>query len=118
MPLAITNYLAGQAAEGSVERLYAAQGASCVASRWRGQRGEIDLVLRDAEQIVFVEVKKSKSHHQAARHLSSAQVARIFQTAEEYLARHDLPMDTDMRFDVALVDRHGAVDILENALAA
>ena len=116
--MAITNYLAGQAADGSVERVYAAQGAATIASRWRGQRGEIDLVIREAEQIVFVEVKKSKSHGHAAQHLPQAQVIRIFQTAEEYLAQHDLPLDTDMRFDVALVDRQGAVDILENALAA
>ncbi|WP_343231121.1 hypothetical protein [Thalassovita aquimarina] len=35
--------------------------------------------------------------------------------AEEYLAHRELSQMTDLRFDVALVDGAGAIEVLENA---
>ncbi len=34
--------------------------------------GEIDLIARDGDEVIFVEVKKSRSHADAADHLSPA----------------------------------------------
>lgn len=109
------SYHAGMAAEQIVARAYRAAGYRLVAERWRGRRGEIDLIFSTAIGIVMVEVKTSKSLASAAAHLTPAQVQRLCATADEYLATISDGALTDVRFDVALVDQTGAVEFLENA---
>jgi putative endonuclease len=113
-----TSYHAGLSAEASVSRTYQAAGYRVRASRFRGKGGEIDVIVQRDSQIVFVEVKKSASHATAALRLSERQIGRLFATASEFLAQEPNGQDTDSRFDIALVDRHGVVEILENALTA
>ena len=83
--------------------------------RYRGRAGEIDLVVRDADELVFVEVKKSKTHAQAAQRLSRRQMDRICRVALEYVGSEPMGLLTPMRFDVALVDQYGTIDVIENA---
>ncbi|WP_299208367.1 YraN family protein [uncultured Tateyamaria sp.] len=111
------SYHAGMAAEQIVARAYIAAGYRLVAERWRGRRGEIDLIFSTAIGIVMVEVKTSKFFASAAAHLTPAQVKRLCATADEYLATLSDGSLTDVRFDVALVDQTGAVEFLENAFA-
>ncbi|MDQ2092145.1 YraN family protein [Marimonas arenosa] len=108
-------FLSGLAAEDSVVRDYVRRGLIEERRRFRGQQGEIDLVMRDGDALVFVEVKKSASFARAAESLSARQMARIYGAAEEYLASAPAGLLTDVRFDVALVDAAGAVRIVENA---
>ncbi|WP_166416996.1 YraN family protein [Cochlodiniinecator piscidefendens] len=110
-----TSYLSGLAAEEAVTRLYVDQGFMLRAERWRGAGGEIDLIFQKGDEIVFVEVKKSKSFEQAAAALSAHQIGRIYASAEEFIGSEPLGLATPMRFDAALVDVHGQVQILENA---
>ena len=102
-------------AEAIVAREYARRGMEIGQQRWRGSAGEIDLVARDGEAIVFIEVKKSRSFERAADRVSRRQIARIYDTASEYLASEPRGMDTEARFDVALVNEAGEIEILENA---
>lgn len=113
-----TAYHAGRVAEDAVATAYARAGHPVVARRWRGSQGEIDLIAKNGSGYVFVEVKKSSSHFEAAEHLSPAQIARIFGAALEFVSTAPLGEMTEMRFDVALVDGMGRIEILENALAA
>ncbi|MCD1627192.1 YraN family protein [Seohaeicola saemankumensis] len=110
-----TSYLAGLAAEGTVERHYIARGLSLLARRWRGARAEIDLIFADGAAIVFVEVKKSRCFETALLSLGSAQRRRIMLAATEFLGRTVSGQLTDMRFDLAMVNDIGALEILENA---
>ncbi len=110
-----TNHHAGLVAEAIVAREYARRGMEIGQQRWRGSAGEIDLVARDGEAIVFIEVKKSRSFERAADRVSRRQIARIYDTASEYLASEPRGMDTEARFDVALVNEAGEIEILENA---
>lgn len=66
--------------------------------RWRG--GEIDLVAREDDCLVFVEVKQRRSHRYGVPEaaLTSEKRAHIARTARHYLATH--PTDLDVRFDV------------------
>ncbi len=96
------SYLAGMAAEDSVLRGYEREGYETVARRWRGSGGEIDLVLRDRDGFVFVEVKKARDLARAAQRLSQAQLARICQSACEFLGSVPGGMLMDMRFDRAM----------------
>ena len=110
-----TGYLAGLSAEDQVAARYVRSGCSLVSKRWRGAGGEIDLILRQADCLIFVEVKKSRSHARAAERVSQRQVQRIYAAASEFVATEPMGQDTEMRFDVALVDATGRIDILENA---
>ena len=109
------SYLAGLAAEDRVAEDYRARGYVLLEMRWRGRRGEIDLIFADGDGVVMVEVKKSSSFEAAMSHITPAQVTRLFATAEEYVGTRPLGSLTDIRFDVALLDQHGQVSVLENA---
>lgn len=112
-----TAYYAGVAAEEAVARAYSQRGHRLVAKRWRGKSGEIDLIFGSGPVRIFVEVKKSKSFAAAAVRVSPQQQARIFSAAQEFLAKEPLGLLTESRFDVALVNASGEIDVLENALA-
>ena len=112
-----TSYFVGTAAEDCVAMNYAKRGNPTLQRRWRGSAGEIDLIVRDGDDIVFVEVKKSKTFAQAAARLSRRQMDRIYGAASEYIAQEPKGQLTPVRFDVALVDQRGAVQIIENAFA-
>lgn len=113
-----TAYHSGQAAEDIVARHYAAGGYPILAQRWRGSRGEIDLVAKDGDGIVFIEVKKSKTHAMAASRLTREQMERIYGAGSEFLATQPKGQLTDVRFDVALVDDMGRVEVILNASMA
>ncbi|KPP88150.1 MAG: putative endonuclease [Rhodobacteraceae bacterium HLUCCO07] len=110
-------HIAGALAEEQVMRHYAARGLRVVHRRWRGSRGEIDLVLRDGDAVVFVEVKSAPTHARAIESLRPAQAGRIRSAAQEFLGGELRGELTEMRLDVALVDGRGVVEVLENALA-
>ncbi|MCV2870165.1 YraN family protein [Defluviimonas sp. WL0002] len=109
-------FLAGQSAEEQVARRYIAAGASVAARRWRSKAGEIDLILREGARVVFVEVKFSETLSRAAEMLGPRQIARLRAAAQVFVAGEPLGQDTEMRFDVALVDARGHVEVIENAL--
>src|SRR5690606_26174810 len=64
--------------------------------------------------IVFVEVKARRAHAAAAEAISPAQWRRLHAAASRFLAEAGDP-DAACRFDVALVDRSGGIERLENA---
>lgn len=111
-----TRYHSGLAAEASVRRYYEQRGAVCLAERWRGRGGEIDLIFRQGDDTIFVEVKKAASIARAAERLGPRQSLRLMRAAEEYLSRLPGGLSSPSRFDVALVDGIGHVETLENAL--
>ncbi len=64
---------------------------------------------------MFAEVKHSRTHAAAAARLSPAQQARIYRAAEVFVAAHPDLNGCNIRFDAALVDGQGQIEILENA---
>ena len=85
------------------------------ARRWRGQGGEIDLIYSEGDVIVFCEVKAARSFDAALGSLSEAQMLRIHAAASEYLGTTPMGQLSDVRFDLALVDGQGQVQVMENA---
>ncbi len=112
------SYRAGSSAEDAVGRAYHAGGYVIRATRFRGTAGEIDLIAERDGRVVFIEVKKSRSHASAAERLQPRQIERLITTASEYLDRMPHGQNTESRFDVALVDATGQIEIIENALTA
>ena len=105
----------GRTAEDQAARCYERAGCDILARRWRGAAGEIDLIARDGGTIVFVEVKASATHARAAEALGRRQMDRICLAASEYCGTLPDGLATEMRFDAALVDALGRVEILRNA---
>lgn len=110
-----TNYHAGLSAEQAVARYYGDRGAVLRETRWRGRCGEIDLILSEGDRVVFVEVKKSRTHAMAVGRVTARQLSRILRSAEDYLGQCPAGALTDARLDVALVDEFGAIEIIPNA---
>lgn len=111
----LTGFCAGYVAEDIVAADYQLRQCEVAARRWRGQSGEVDLVVRDGNTLVFVEVKKSKSFAAASARLGRRQMDRICRAASEFLASEPAGQLTDARFDLALVNAQGAVSVIENA---
>ncbi|WP_171239862.1 YraN family protein [Ruegeria sp. HKCCA5491] len=109
------SFHAGQAAELRVATDYERRGFTILHHRWRGAGGEIDLIARDAKGLVFVEVKKSQSFEMAAARINHRQMSRICASAAQFLENEPGGQLTNVRFDAALVDASGAVQIIENA---
>lgn len=114
----MTAYRSGLAAEECVARRYRRQGHEIAARRWRSKAGEIDLILRKDGNVIFVEVKKSRSFEHAALALSERQIARIYSSAAIFLDGEPNGQNSNARFDVALVDAGGDIRIIENAICA
>lgn len=111
-------YHSGLAAEDSVAHYYALRGHDIAAKRWRSKAGEIDLIVRKDDSVIFVEVKKSNTHDRAAASLGHRQITRIYNSAAMFLEGEPKGQNTNARFDVALVDAKGVISILENAICA
>ena len=109
-------YHAGLAAEDIVARHYVDRNQPVIHHRWRGKSGEIDLIARNGEQVVFIEVKKSRDFATAAFRLGQTQINRLMRAGAEFIGAEPHGLLTDVRYDLALVDGQGRVKVIENAL--
>ncbi|HPB76542.1 MAG TPA: YraN family protein [Chromatiaceae bacterium] len=95
-----------------------AQGLRLVASNYRCRRGEIDLVMRDARTLVFVEVRYRASERfgGAAASVGLAKQRRLQAAAGHFLQGHgnDLPC----RFDVLAIGAGDRIDWIRDAFGA
>lgn len=94
----------GARAESLAADFLAARGLSIVARNFRTRMGEIDLIARDGEMLVFVEVRKRRSaaYGGAAASITAAKRARLIAAAQAYLAM--LRSEPPCRFDAVLID--------------
>jgi putative endonuclease len=90
-------------------------GLALVEANFRCKGGEIDLVMRDGESLVFVEVRQraSRNHGGAAASITPAKIRRLVRAAQFYLLRY--PTLPPCRFDVVAIDA-GHLDWLRNAI--
>jgi putative endonuclease len=98
------------------------RGYAILARRYRTKHGEIDIVARDRETIVFVEVKARSTGEfgTAASAVTSQKQRRLVSMAWDYLVRHRLG-DVACRFDVVAIDGEGegaAITVYPNAFGA
>lgn len=108
-------HAAGVAAEEAVARHYEERGLLVAARRWRCPAGEVDLILRDGPALVVVEVKRAATLEVAVRRLARPQMDRLLAAAQAFCAAEPRGLLTDLRFDLALVDARGRVEVVENA---
>lgn len=96
----------GRLAEDCALRHLRKSGLALVARNYHCRFGEIDLVMRDAECLVFVEVRfRSPNRFATARDsVDTRKQARITTAATAFLAGHPEFADTPARFDVVALD--------------
>ncbi len=109
------SYYGGLAAEDQVAADYQRRGYEICGHRWRGKGGEIDLIAKDRNGFIFIEVKKARDFARAVERLTQRQLQRIYNTAGEFLGMTPQGLDTQSRIDVALVNGSGNIKIIENA---
>ena len=97
---------------------YLDHGFRLLARRWKGQACEIDLILSKDGEVVFVEVKSSRTQSGAAAALKPRQTSRLLASAEHALGYFAKGSLCPMRIDVALVGRDDGISVIPNALAA
>jgi len=80
------------------------QGLKAVTQNYRSRFGEIDLIMRDDNVLVFVEVRlrSNANFGGAAASVDHHKQQRLIRTAQQYLA--SLPRTPPCRFDVVLMD--------------
>jgi putative endonuclease len=93
----------GISAESRAAALLIAKGFRILARRWKSSAGEIDIIARRRQLLVFVEVKARANLDEAAESVVPRQRARIAAAAEAWLAVHGEGGFSDMRFDAILV---------------
>ncbi|MDE2157039.1 MAG: YraN family protein [Xanthomonadaceae bacterium] len=81
-------------------------GLSLLARNYSTRHGELDLVMRDGDTVVFVEVRyrRSVGHGDAAASVTASKQARLIQAAGHWLAAHPQHARRTCRFDVISYD--------------
>ncbi|MEX0614786.1 MAG: YraN family protein [Methylophaga sp.] len=79
------------------------QGLQLITQNYHCRRGEIDLIMRDADTLVFVEVRARRSDRfgSALESITADKQSRIIATAQQYLQQNRLQQNC--RFDVIAV---------------
>jgi putative endonuclease len=95
----------GQRGEDAAAAFLQRLGMRIETRNWRSPAGEIDIVAREGDELVFVEVKTRKSERAgtAEEAVSAAKQRRIVRLARAYLASVGGTPDTGVRFDVVAI---------------
>jgi len=103
----------GQRAEEHARRFLETHGLALVTSNYRSRHGEIDLIMRDGPQLVFVEVRYRRHQHYGG---ALASIDRRIHTANRYLQSSGHRGAT--RFDVVALDARFNIQWIPNAFDA
>lgn len=93
--------LIGQIAEQTALAFLKSKGLELLVQNYRFKTGEIDIIMRDQDTLVFVEVRyrKSNRHGSGAESVTFSKRKRIINTAKHYLLTKKYT-DKLCRFDV------------------
>lgn len=107
----------GREAEQRAYDYLVAQGLTPVARNYRAPGGEIDLIMRQRDTLVFVEVRfrRHARFGTAAESVNRLKQARLRVAAEHYLQRNARCRTHACRFDVVALDGETGLQWLQNA---
>lgn len=94
------------------------QGLKPVSQNYTCRLGEIDLIMRDKEYWVFVEVRSriSAAYGDGATSITYAKRQKIIKSAVHYMIAHKRFNTFPMRFDVVSIDgKSASIDWLQDA---
>jgi putative endonuclease len=117
-PERIEAFHRGLSAESRAALLLIAKAYRILARRWKTPFGEIDIIARRRNVLVFVEVKARASLDEGAEAVTERAKRRIATAGELWLARHREYAKSDIRFDVIIVTPGKIPRHIVNAFAA
>lgn len=94
----------------------AASGFEIIELNYSCRYGEVDIIAKDGNYLVFCEVKyrKSRSAGLPMEAVSYEKQKKIIGTAYFYIINHNLPENTEVRFDVVSI-LAGEITLIKNA---
>jgi putative endonuclease len=116
-PGSLTGAAIGGEKEQVACRYLEGRGLRLLARNHRCRHGEIDLVMRDADTLVFVEVRYRRSQRfgTAAESVDAHKQRRLAAAAGHYLQYHPSPLPC--RFDVLAIGADDCIDWIRNAFS-
>lgn len=119
-PVRTPKQRAGDRAEDAAARHLAAAGCQLIARNARYPDGELDLIVRERELLVFVEVRlrSGSSFGGAPASVDRFKQKRIMRAAQRWLAQHHGERWPACRFDVVAVDGDGTIEWIRDAFTA
>jgi putative endonuclease len=112
----------GRKGEGLARDFLRKKGYKIVTTNYHCLFGEIDLIARDKESLVFIEVKTRTNHEFGPPQLAvtTKKQKKIIKTALHYIKQHHL-IRQDCRFDIVAITltKEGArsIDLIRNAFS-
>ncbi len=103
----------GQVGEKRAAEYLKKKGYTIIEQNYKNKIGEIDIIAKDQEYIVFVEVKTrtTKVYGLGLEAVTFAKQQKIKKVAQVYLLQHHL-YESNVRFDVVSVDYDGIEHII------
>jgi putative endonuclease len=100
----MTNKEIGQTGEDQACRYVIDKGYQIIGRNWRCPYGEIDIIARDQQTLVFIEVKaRRQSIDNAWEAITPAKRQRMIDCAHAYLSVHESDNQVSWRIDVIAV---------------
>lgn len=98
----------GKRGEDEAARYLEKRGYKVIASNYRCRLGEIDIIARDGDALVFVEVKTrgGAGYGSGAEAVDARKQRRIIAVSEVYMNENNIS-DTAVRYDVVSIGRSG-----------
>lgn len=105
----------GQLAESKAHAYLLTQGMTLLIKNYRCSFGEIDLIMQDKEDIVFVEVRSRSrdDYGHASESISLTKQNKLIKTAIHFLQKRAWIDKVASRFDVVTIHMNGNEDQLE-----
>jgi putative endonuclease len=102
-PKRVAAFQNGISAESRASAMLLLKGYRILARRYRTPAGEIDIVAKRRNALVFVEVKTRASYEEAVEAVTPQQQRRIVGAAEYWLQARPQDGEGDVRFDVIII---------------
>ena len=95
----------GKRGELAAEAYLVSRGYALLVRNFRNRRGEIDLIVKKGDTVVFVEVKHWTRYSEESLGLAvdGRKTRRILRAAKSFLAEHPEYEDSKLRFDLVFV---------------
>lgn len=112
--------LRGQRAEQTACQYLNRNGLVLVTRNYHCRCGEIDLIMRDGESLVFVEVRYRRSNHfgSSAETVDFRKRKKLIHTAQHYLQTHPQEQKRPARFDVIAMEGSNQIEWIRCAFDA
>jgi putative endonuclease len=121
----------GDLGEAVAAKYYEKRGFSILERNYLKPWGEIDLIARKEQILIFIEVKSvsreplqgfSRETFRPEDNVHPAKLQRLHRTIQSYLMEHNVPDSVEWRIDIACVyvdikGKKARVEVLENVIA-